>query len=71
VATIAEIRDQSWSLNPGRYVGLEQIGGKSVDFLSYLGKASEQLAALFSESNELEKNIMKNISALMNDADGD
>jgi len=71
VAAISEIRDQSWSLNPGRYVGLEQIGDEIADFQPYLRKVSDELSALLSKSNELEKKLMENLSSLIKSAGGD
>jgi len=62
VATIAEIEEQGWSLNPGRYVGVAQ--GDELDdedFAAKLEALQEELEVLNGEAHELEQTIAANV----------
>jgi len=66
VATIAEIEEQGWSLNPGRYVGVEQ--GEQLsdeDFAETLQALQEELEVLNAEAHELEKVIAANVAKVL------
>ena len=66
VASSAEIAAQSWSLNPGRYVGVapdEQE--KDEDFKLRLEAMQEELEALDIESGRLHAVIAQNVAALL------
>ena len=66
VATIAEIEEQNWSLNPGRYVGVAQ--GDELhdeDFASKLEGLQEELEVLNSEAHELEQVIAENVVKIL------
>jgi len=66
VATIAEIEDQGWSLNPGRYVGVAQ--GEELhdeDFAVKLEGLQEELEVLNSEAHELEQAIAENVAKIL------
>lgn len=66
VATLKEIEEQGWSLNPGRYVGV--AAGEDVhdeDFAIRLESLQEELEVLNLESQELEKTISDNISKIL------
>jgi type I restriction enzyme M protein len=66
VATITEIENQGWSLNPGRYVGVAQ--GKEEhdeDFAAKLEELQEELEVLNSEAHELEKIIAANVAKIL------
>jgi type I restriction enzyme M protein len=66
VATIAEIEEQGWSLNPGRYVGVAQ--GKDEhdeDFSARLESLQEELEVLNSEAHELEQTISENVAMIL------
>jgi len=65
VATIDEIRDQGWSLNPGRYVGITTEKLDSVDFLTNLRSFYEKYVKLSSESELLERRISDEIKKLL------
>lgn len=66
VATIAEIEDQGWSLNPGRYVGVAQGEEEhDEDFAAKLEALQEELELLNSESHELEQKIAENVVCVM------
>jgi type I restriction enzyme M protein len=58
IATIAEIEEQGWSLNPGRYVGVpEREVDPDFDFEAQLSDLRERLELLNSEAHELEEQI--------------
>jgi len=66
VATIEEIKEQGWSLNPGRYVGI--AAGEEEhdeDFAAKLEALQEELEVLNTEAHQLERIIFKNISAIL------
>ncbi len=67
LASRAEIEEQDWSLNPGRYVGvvIEEDGKTEEEFLDELAVASDELSALQGEARELEVVISRNIAALV------
>ncbi len=66
IASLKEIEKQSWSLNPGRYVGI--VAGNNVnneDFKAQLESLSESLETLNIDAHELEQVISKNIGAIL------
>jgi len=66
VATIAEIAQQAWSLNPGRYVGVAP--GESVsdeDFKEQLETLNEELEILNAQARELEQTIAGNVAQIL------
>jgi type I restriction enzyme M protein len=65
VATIEEIEEQSWSLNPGRYVGVAEREEDEVDFQVRLGELYEELELLNVESKELDEKINSNIQSIL------
>lgn len=66
VATKAEIIEQSYSLNAGRYVGVaEGEQEHDEDFSSKLESLQEELAGLNAEANELEKAISINVNRIL------
>lgn len=65
-ATLAEIEEQGWSLNPGRYVGVapgEEVSDE--DFKEQLGALNEELTALNAQARELEAIIAQNVTAIL------
>ncbi len=62
VATLEEIIEQGYSLNPGRYVGVAQ-GEKEhdEDFAIRLETLQEELVVLNAEAHELEQTIAENV----------
>ncbi|OQB98532.1 MAG: putative type I restriction enzymeP M protein [Spirochaetes bacterium ADurb.Bin110] len=64
VATLKEIEEQGWSLNPGRYVGVIEDNGDGLDFKQRLEELNEELEALNQEANELEMRIAENIEKI-------
>jgi type I restriction enzyme M protein len=66
VATIAEIEEQGWSLNPGRYVGVSQGDEEhDEDFAAKLEALQEELEVLNSEAHQLEKTIAVNVAKIL------
>jgi type I restriction enzyme M protein len=65
-ATVKEIEAQSWSLNPGRYVGVAP--GESVsdeDFKQQLEALNEELETLNTQARELEQTIAHNVAEIL------
>jgi type I restriction enzyme M protein len=65
-ATLKEIEAQSWSLNPGRYVGVAP--GEAVsdeDFKEQLETLNEELETLNAQARELEATIAANVSEIL------
>ncbi len=62
VATIDEIEEQGWSLNPGRYVGVAQGDEEhDEDFAAKLEALQEELEVLNSDAHKLEQTIAENV----------
>lgn len=66
VATINEIEAQSWSLNPGRYVGVARKEEEDYDFFEKLQELNEELEQLNAEAAELEERIRENVGQVLN-----
>jgi type I restriction enzyme M protein len=65
-ATIQEIEQQGWSLNPGRYVGVAKGEDLSEeDFKEKLEALNEELEVLNAEARELEARIAENVAELL------
>jgi type I restriction enzyme M protein len=65
-ATIQEIEQQGWSLNPGRYVGVAKGEDLSdEDFKEKLEALNEELEVLNAEARELEARIAENVVELL------
>ncbi len=65
-ATLAEIKAQGWSLNPGRYVGVapgEEVSDE--DFKEQLEALNEELETLNAQALELQARIAENVASLM------
>lgn len=66
VATLAEIEQQGWSLNPGRFVGVsEQMADDDFDFFALLGELNEELELLNADASQLESAIALNVMQLL------
>ena len=65
MATINEIEDQGWSLNPGRYVGVGVREEEDFDFSERLGELNEELEVLNCEARELEEAISQNVMKIL------
>ena len=66
VATLAEIEEQGWSLNPGRYVGVAQGDEEhDEDFAEKLEALQEELEVLNAEAHGLEQTIAENVVKIL------
>ncbi len=67
LATPAEVAEQEFSLNPGRYVGvvIEEDGKTEEEFAAELIELSEKLESLNTTSAKLQLTVAKNISQLL------
>ena len=65
LATIEEIGQQGWSLNPGRYVGVAAREEEDFDFKERLEELNEELELLNAEARELEERIAENVVKLL------
>ncbi|NRF27449.1 SAM-dependent DNA methyltransferase [Vibrio coralliilyticus] len=66
VVSKAEIIEQGYSLNPGRYVGISEGEQEhDVDFSLKLETLKEELEVLNSESHELESLVGKNLASIL------
>jgi type I restriction enzyme M protein len=65
VATIEEIKEQGYSLNPGRYVGVTAREDDGFDFKERLEELNEELELLNAEARELEELIAENVVKLL------
>lgn len=64
-ATLAEIEAQGWSLNPGRYVGVEERPVDDFKFTERLEELNEDLERLNAEGRKLEERISEGIQSLL------
>ena len=66
LATRADVAEQDWSLNPGRYVGvvIEEDGKTEEEFISGLLEMNNELAKLNVEARVLEDVIAGNVALL-------
>ncbi|MEO0520110.1 MAG: class I SAM-dependent DNA methyltransferase [Cyanobacteria bacterium P01_A01_bin.116] len=69
LATLEDVAEQDYSLNPGRYVGvvIEEDGKTEEEFLEEILAMNEELEALNREAHVLEKVINHNIRLLTTD----
>lgn len=65
VATREEIEEQGFSLNPGRYVGVEERKDDDDDFCERLQELNEELEILNVRAKELEDVIAENVRLLV------
>ena len=65
VATFAEIEEQGWSLNPGRYIGVTEQDDEEYDFKEKLEEMNEELETLNEEAHQLEEKISENVNKLL------
>jgi len=64
-ATIDEIEEQNWSLNPARYVGIAKSSQEDFDFVTRIEELTETLELLNAEAQKLEAKISTNIRQLL------
>jgi len=65
VATLAEIEAQSWSLNPGRYVGVAKTEEEDFDFAERLEDLNEELVKLNALALDFQERIAESVAKLL------
>jgi type I restriction enzyme M protein len=65
MATVDEIEEQGWSLNPGRYVGVAAVEDDGIDFRVQLQELSEELEKLNGEAARLQERVSANVAKLL------
>lgn len=65
VVTRAEIEAERWSLNPGRYVGVDVCTADGSDFDERIEALAEEFVALGTQADALEVQISENLSLLI------
>ena len=65
VATVEEIEEQGWSLNPGRYVGVAEREVDAFDFSERFGELNEEIEILNAEAHQLEEQIGENVAMIL------
>lgn len=64
IATRAEIKEKSWSLTPGAYVGVAPVEDDGVDFEERMAEIHKELLSLQEGSNELMKTISESLKEM-------
>ena len=69
LATLVEVKEQDYSLNPGRYVGvvIEEDGKTEEEFIAEILDLNQKLEKLNQEAHELERIIAHNVKQLSGD----
>ena len=69
LATLEEVKEQDYSLNPGRYVGvvIEEDGKTEEEFIKEILSLNDQIKELNDGAHVLEKIITQNIKMMMGD----
>jgi type I restriction enzyme M protein len=62
---VSNIEAQGWSLNPGRYIGLDEQNLEIINFREKIEELNEELTQLNIESQALEENINQNIGKIL------
>jgi type I restriction enzyme M protein len=65
IVTLGEIKDNDYSLTPGRYVGVTIVDDDGVDYKSRLMEIQQELDELNKEAFELSKTIANNLKELI------
>lgn len=68
VATLAEIEEQGWSLNPGRYVGVADASPEDFDLRERLEELAEDFQSLNAEAADLQERINSSVAVLLGGA---
>ena len=70
LASPAAVKEQDYSLNPGRYVGvvIEEDGKTEEEFIADLISLQEELAALAAPQSKLQTLISRNVKQLVGDS---
>jgi type I restriction enzyme M protein len=65
VATLSEIEAQTWSFNPGRYVGVTERPPDDFEFTLRLEELNEELETLNAQARDLEQTIARNVAEIL------
>lgn len=65
IATLDQIEEHGWSLNPGRYVGVAAAEDDGIDFRVRLEQLNEELEKLNVEASVLQERIAMNVAELL------
>ena len=67
VASLADIEEQDWSLNPGRYVGvvIEEDGLTETEFKTEMTDRHQRLENLNTKADQLKNTIQENLKMLL------
>lgn len=65
VATRAEIAEQGWSLNPGRYTGTAAVEEDDVDFMGHLAALYEEFTMLSDEADVLREKVDTSVRGIL------
>lgn len=65
LASVSEIKEQDYSLNPGRYVGVTDKVVDDFDFIERFEELNEELEVLNAEARTLEEEISTNAKKLL------
>ncbi|MCC7278972.1 MAG: SAM-dependent DNA methyltransferase [Chromatiaceae bacterium] len=67
LADLDEVKEQDYSLNPGRYVGvvIEEDGKTEEEFIANLAELGDQLAELNKEAYEVSVTIRNNLASIL------
>jgi type I restriction enzyme M protein len=70
LANVTDVKEQEYSLNPGRYVGvvIEEDGKTEEEFIEGLLVANDELIRLNSEAKKLETAVSRNLLAIAGDS---
>lgn len=63
-ATVEEIAKNGWSLNPGRYTGIEDSNENETEFAEEISELTKNLKVLTEQSHQLEEAIFHNLNTL-------
>ncbi|WBQ13826.1 type I restriction-modification system subunit M [Hyphomonadaceae bacterium BL14] len=64
-ASRAEIEAQTWSLNPGRYVGAAEGEDDEVEFEARMAELAEEFEVLSAEAHELEGRVTRTLGEVL------
>jgi type I restriction enzyme M protein len=65
VATLRDIEEKNWSLNPGRYVGVAEREADDFEFAERLEELNEELESLEVKREKLKERIAENVIYLL------
>jgi type I restriction enzyme M protein len=65
IVSLDEIKDNDYSLTPGRYVGVTFVEDDGVDFMTRLREMQDELHVLNNHASKLAEVISKNLSEIV------